>query len=508
MGQNSLIFHNISFTYPASVNRLIHDFSMDLALGWTGIIGPNGSGKTTLLKLATGDLVPDAGRVTLSGRTQYCRQRTDHPPENFHGFVNSYEKSACRLMGRLNIDPDWENRWETLSHGERKRAQIGAALYEQPDILAVDEPTNHLDREAGAWIMETLAMFRGTGLLVSHDRALLDRLCRRCVFIDPPDITMITGNYSQSLAQKQQAERHLEKTHCQAKQRVRQLKKEADRRRREAAESDRRTSKKRVSPRDHDAKSKIDLARLSGKDGSAGRRLNQLGGRLSQARETLAAVPFKKRYKTGFRLAGTRSKRDILLHLEKGWLPLSHDRHLFFNDLYIRPNDRIGITGRNGSGKTTLVNAVVDAVDRERTRICYLPQEISLAGANEQIDEIKKLPGEILGKIMVIISRLGSRPERILETRRPSPGEVRKILLAHSLSVDPHLIIMDEPTNHLDLPSVELLEAALASCPSALVLVSHDLRFIRNLTQKRWEISRISNGGKLKKGFMLEENVP
>ena len=109
---------------------------------------------------------------------------------------------------------------------------------------------------------------------------------------------------------------------------------------------------------------------------------------------------------------------------------------------------------------------------------------------------------------MVIISRLGSRPERILETVRPSPGEVRKILLARSMSMDPHLIIMDEPTNHLDLPSVELLEAALASCPSALLLVSHDFKFIRNLTFRRWEISPISNGGESKKGFILEENVP
>jgi macrolide transport system ATP-binding/permease protein len=86
------------------------------------------------------------------------------------------------------------------------------------------------------------------------------------------------------------------------------------------------------------------------------------------------------------------------------------------------------------------------------------------------------------------VSRLGSRPQRLLETTEPSPGEVRKLLLALGITRAPHLIIMDEPTNHLDLPSIQCLEAALQECPCGLVLVSHDQYFLDRLTTIRWHI--------------------
>jgi ATPase subunit of ABC transporter with duplicated ATPase domains len=89
---------------------------------------------------------------------------------------------------------------------------------------------------------------------------------------------------------------------------------------------------------------------------------------------------------------------------------------------------------------------------------------------------------------MNIVSRLGSRPQRLLETTEPSPGEVRKLLLALGITRAPHLIIMDEPTNHLDLPSIQCLEAALRECPCGLVLVSHDQYFLDRLTTIRWHI--------------------
>ena len=91
---------------------------------------------------------------------------------------------------------------------------------------------------------------------------------------------------------------------------------------------------------------------------------------------------------------------------------------------------------------------------------------------------------------MTIISRLGSRPQRLLETGQPSPGEVRKLLLALGMLHTPHLIVMDEPTNHLDVPSIECLEAALHDCPCGLLLVSHDEYFLSRLTKTRWQIRR------------------
>ena len=108
--------------------------------------------------------------------------------------------------------------------------------------------------------------------------------------------------------------------------------------------------------------------------------------------------------------------------------------------------------------------------------------------AREVLAEARQRPSAELGHIMNIVSRLNSRPDRLLESRQPSPGEVRKLLLATGMAQSPHVIIMDEPTNHLDLPSIEALENALADCPCALLLVSHDRRFIEGVGAHTWTI--------------------
>ena len=95
---------------------------------------------------------------------------------------------------------------------------------------------------------------------------------------------------------------------------------------------------------------------------------------------------------------------------------------------------------------------------------------------------------------MTSVSELGSRPGRLLESEQSSPGEIRKILLALGVNRGPHLIIMDEPTNHMDLPSIQCLEEALADCPCALLLVSHDEHFLRKLVEIRWRLKPSENG--------------
>ncbi len=123
-------------------------------------------------------------------------------------------------------------------------------------------------------------------------------------------------------------------------------------------------------------------------------------------------------------------------------------------------------------------------------RVTYLPQEIDVESSRDIMVKTRGLPKDVLGHMMTVVSRLGSRPHRLLESMEPSPGETRKILLAMGIAHATHLIIMDEPTNHLDLPSIECLEEALRDCPCGLLLVSHDRRFLESLTGTRWHISR------------------
>ena len=131
---------------------------------WTGIVGANGAGKTTLLKLAAGVLAPTEGRIRQIGSARYAVQRTDAPPDDWLAFMDSWDPPAMDARALLGVEPEWTDRWDSLSHGERKRAQIAAALWRRPDVLALDEPTNHLDSHAKGVLLTALKSFRGVGL--------------------------------------------------------------------------------------------------------------------------------------------------------------------------------------------------------------------------------------------------------------------------------------------------------------------------------------------------------
>ncbi|MBN2134899.1 MAG: ABC-F family ATP-binding cassette domain-containing protein [Acidobacteria bacterium] len=489
MPDNTIIFQNVTFLYDGAAEPLFRDLSLQFSRGWTGIVGANGVGKSTILKLSSGLLEPREGRVIIPEFTLYCEQRTDEIPALLTDLLGAADSESYRIRDRLGVEDDWLERWETLSHGERKRAQIAAALWWKPEVLALDEPTNHLDAQAQEMLFSALQGFNGTGLLVSHDRELLDDLCSQCLFIEPPDAIIRPGNYSASLEQTEQDNLSAQRSYANAKQDYNRIKHEASRRRSEASQADRKRSKKGIARNDHDAKAKIDAARLTGKDGDAGKRLSQMEGRLSQAREKMSGIEVKKTYTMGIWMPGEKSKRDTLFSLPDGILSLGEKRELHYPDLLMKPDDRIALTGVNGSGKSTLIKHIMESLNLPDDKVVYIPQEIDLGSSQDILNWAKGLPPERLGRMMTVVSRLGSRPHRLLESTEPSPGEIRKVLLAVGIANMPHLIVMDEPTNHLDLPSIESLEDALTDCPCGLLLVSHDRRFLEALTEKRWSIS-------------------
>ncbi len=168
----------VDFAYRESVS-ILSGVSLDLGPGWTAVVGANGGGKTTLLRLLAGELRPDAGAIerhSPSALVHLCRQRVDDAGSAVGDFAASWERAAIRLRARLDLEPEMLERWSTLSPGQRKRWQIGAALHARPDALLLDEPTNHLDGEARTRLVDALSHYRGTGVLVSHDRALIDEL--------------------------------------------------------------------------------------------------------------------------------------------------------------------------------------------------------------------------------------------------------------------------------------------------------------------------------------------
>ena len=490
MGFNFIKFNDLAFSYPSSPEVIFQDINLHLTRGWYGVVGSNGAGKSTMLELATGRLTPVKGTVDKPDYAIYCPQRTDAMPEEFLNFSKSFSKTACIIRGKLHIGNDWVFRWSTLSHGERKRAQIGLALWQEPDALAIDEPTNHLDSQARALVREALSLFDGIGILVSHDRELLDSLCQYCLFVEPPQVVVRKGGYTRGKQTTEEENKSLIKQRAIKKQALKKLKREAGRRRNSASQADKERSKKGLSTKDHDAKQKIDGARLTGKDGVAGKLLRQIGSRVERARKDLDGIRTPKEHSLGIWLPGVTSLRDRILDLPEGIVELGGGKYLEHPALPVMPEDRIGITGPNGAGKSTLIQKMKENFNVDPAHLTYLPQEISAAQSRAIIGEVRRLPNEQKGRLMTIVSCLGSRPQRLLESATPSPGEIRKLSLALGMVRDPHVIVLDEPTNHMDLPSIECLEQALMNCPCALVLVSHDRHFLDKLVSLHWSITK------------------
>ena len=489
----SLTFHRASFGYHAGPRDLFAELQFSLTDGWTGIVGANGAGKTTLLRLACGELAPREGSIDAPPAVVYCPQRTDDPPRDLEAFLAATDSEAYRWRGQLGVEDDYLHRWSTLSHGERKRAQLAAALWRAPALLAVDEPTNHLDEAARQRVIGALSAFRGVGLLVSHDRELLDGLCTRSLFVLPPRVILRSAGYSVAREELLAEDRAVRERRDKARREERRLVGERVVRRRHQEIGEKAKSLRGVNPRDSDARQKAYAARVS--DSGAGKRLRQLDGRIAQARAAQHVGPLMEEHDLGIGITGERSNRNTLLRLEGSTLPLGEERSLTFPDLILQPSDRVALIGPNGAGKSTLIRRIVETIELDADRLIYVPQEITIEQSVIIHEAARATSGEQLGEAMAWVRRLGSDPQRVLDSALPSPGEVRKLLLATKLAQHPHLILMDEPTNHMDLPSIECLEEALAECACALLLVSHDRAFLDRLTEIEWAIGPLDRSG-------------
>ncbi len=486
----TLFVKGLDFEFESLPHPLFTNLNLTCTPGWTGICGANGSGKTTLLRLIIGELTPDRGTINRPDSWLYCPQRTDDPSAGMPEFVDDSDPDACILRGKLGIGEDWLSRWQSLSHGERKRLQTGTALWQAPDLLVVDEPTNHIDGETRGLLVDALESFAGIGLIVTHDRDLLDQLCHQCLWLDGGQSTIRSGGFSAGREAIRLERQHTLDKLKQLRAEQESLEATARHYRKEASRSHKKRSKRGLPIKDHDARFKKNRARVSGADGQDGRRLRQLDGRLGQLREKLDELSVQKDYGTGIWMGGPPSRRTHVAALNETVIPLGPARSLTIPRVEINPKARIALTGPNGCGKSTLVGHILDHLLIPAKDVLYLPQEVSIAASRTLLKSLRSIPNERLGMLMRIVRRLGSDPKNLLRTATPSPGELRKLLLAEGIMRKPAFLILDEPTNHLDLPSIECLEAALRECPSGFLIVSHDNRLVNALCSDEWRLVR------------------
>ncbi|WP_302011416.1 ATP-binding cassette domain-containing protein [uncultured Adlercreutzia sp.] len=354
----------------------------------------------------------------------------------------------------------------------------------------MDEPTNHVDVPTREAVTAALARFKGVGLLISHDRALLDALCSQCLFMAAGQVTARPGGYSQGRGQEQLERETAVRQRDQAKRERKRLAGEAQRRREEASRAAGMRSCRNLDPKDHSGKARVKLAVYTGKDGVAGKLSSRMEGRLARAEETLASVKVEKRYDGDLWMRAEPSARKVLHRQSELALALG-ERRLLVPPLSIGNTDHIALNGPNGAGKSTLVGEVVRRLDPS-VRALAIPQEPTAEQCRGALSRLATLDSRSRGRVLAVAAALNSDPDRLVEGDRTSPGEMRKLMLGLGMLDAPELIIMDEPSNYLDLHSVEALERLLAAFPGALLLVSHDAALLEATTSVCWEISESS----------------
>jgi ATPase subunit of ABC transporter with duplicated ATPase domains len=520
----SITCSHLSFSWPDDT-PVFQDLSFTVAEGRTGLVAPNGAGKSTLLRLIAGRLSPTGGTVTVDGVLGYLPQELpftgdltvaevlgvapvlaalhaveagDTSEEHFTTIGTDWdvEERTRAQLDRLGLaDVELTRRLATLSGGQVVSLGLAGQLLARPDVLLLDEPTNNLDLDARSRLYDVLDDWGGCLLLVSHDRALLDRM-DRIAELGRGDVRYFGGNftaYTEAVTAEQEvAERNVRN----AEQEVKREKREMQQARERAA---RRASTAARNIKDAGLPKILAGARQRRAQESAGKADGTHAARVGAARARLdeAGQALRDEQKIALELPETRVPAGRTVFTGEG----IRVRGLFAGDgidLAIRGPERIALTGPNGAGKSTLLRVVhgelepdAGSVSRADGRIAYLSQRLDLLDQDRTVVEslAAAAPAMPPSRRMHLLARFLFRGDRIhLPIRALSGGERLRATLACVLHAEPapQLLLLDEPTNNLDLVSVGQLESALVAYEGAFVVVSHDERFLAEIGVDRW----------------------
>ncbi len=464
-----------------------------------GLIGRNGAGKSSLLKILAGLERPDDGDLQFQQGLQsaYVAQEPALQPQqtvfdavreglaDLIALLDRYtqgEGDLDALQGRIEAQDGWN--WQqrvdetlqrlhldpgaligTLSGGNRKRVALAQALVRRPDVLLLDEPTNHLDLDSIEWLENLLLEFRGSVVLITHDRAFLDRVATRIVELDRGRLLSYPGNFSQYQALKEQ-----------------QLAQEAV----VNAKADKLLAQEEVWVRKGvEARRTRSQSRIV--------RLQQLRTRRAQRRDALGRVSMDI-------AAGQPSGKIVaeLTHVSKSFPREGGGERVVVRDFSatILRGDKIGLVGPNGAGKTTLLKLILGelAPDSGKIRqganlqVAYFDQMRTALDPDATLEDFIS-PGsewiEIGKQRKHVKSYLGDflfSPARSTSpVRSLSGGERNRLLLARLFARPANVLVLDEPTNDLDIDTLELLEELLQDYEGTVFLVSHDRAFLDNV---------------------------
>jgi ATP-binding cassette, subfamily F, member 3 len=493
-------------------DTLFEGVTFSLAAGdRVALVAPNGSGKTTLLRLVAHELEPDAGSAVLRRDATLAFYRQSHElraeGDVMTAFLSAFgeivglreelrqaqeqaasgarealdrlasvtdryhlargdelEHRIAALASHLGFsERDLARPVASLSGGERGRLGLGVVLAQQPDVLLLDEPTNHLDLDTIEWLQQWLATYRGAALVVSHDRAFLDAVCGTTMELGSRSFRVYPLRYSEYVVAR---EEDLARERALASRQQDMIAKTEDFIRR-------------------------NIAGQKTKQAQSRRKMLEKLDRLERPEDVWAQAE-----RVSFRFAPAARTGDIVLDAKD--LGASRGGRVLFEglELLVRRGERIGVVGPNGAGKTTLLKLLagsgapedVGAVKRgTNLQEGYFDQHLGEVDTSvTAVDNVRQVRGDFtVEAARQYLSRFrfwGDDPLRVVSGF--SGGERSRLALARLLLEPRNLLFLDEPTNHLDIPAAEILEEALVSFEGTVILVSHDRRFLENVTTR------------------------
>ena len=497
-------------------NDILKGITFDVNAGErVGILGRNGCGKTTFFRILSGELQPDAGTVSIASgrrlglisqipvypdgwttedvlreahRRLYdmearmneltARMATDDSPallseydrlsENFRrlgGYDMEHERN--RVANGLDIPAAMRAQpFDSLSGGEKTRVNLARLILEDTDILLLDEPTNHLDLRATEWLEAYLLHFRGTVLVISHDRYFLDRVVQRSIDFTSGQAEFYSGNYSFYLEEKQERFNHQLRQYEQEQAKLKQL--------------------------------GFTVERMKGW-GINNRVLYRRAMSIQHRMERIEKTERPTKEKTLRARFGEKEFHGDEVLTVKNLSKQFGGRTLFSGvELTVRGGERIALLGDNGTGKTTFLRVLLGELPAEgkikfgsSVKSGYLPQVIHFAHPERTLYDTMLYEKNCTPQ--TARDRLGAflfSGEDVFKTVGTlSGGEQSRLRLCMLMDEKINLLVLDEPTNHLDVASREWIECALEDYEGTLIFVSHDRYFVDKFATRIWELS-------------------
>ncbi len=392
-----LQINNLTFKY--AYKNIFSNLNLSFTSTWTSLVGNNGCGKTTLLKLIAKELHALSGNIEGNDLVYYCKQNTDDKPLGFDEFAYAFDQKAYMLKDLLQIQDEWFFRWENLSYGERKRVQIAIALHQDVDILLLDEPTNHLDNSSKKIVIKALESFKGIGILVSHDRQMLDFLCKNTVIIQNENVYKFNTNYTNALKELNLHVNFLKKENENINAKLKKLKNSIKIKKEQALMSKNRLSKRNIHKKDKSSKEKVNLAKLTGKDKNDAKLVSTFLKKYEILEQKLNK--FDKSYKKGIDIPCEILRKEKSYNINEGFLKLTPDKTLHFPIIHINHDDKIAIIGDNGVGKSSFLRFFISQI-KSKSRYFYLPQELNKEDELRLYEEVNSLSHEKRGLLLVL----------------------------------------------------------------------------------------------------------